>query len=573
MKMHRLFFGALVIFLSTLSSGCAPEQFLTTDEPLDEVTSEDPIDSSCSYFYFLWGTTAEYNSDYAEALEAFEKAIICDPQADYIAEKIPTLLIRLGRIKEAGIWLENYIRDKPTKTVQRFMLARLKIQEGKEDEAIKLFQDALDIEPENTSIRLGLGLLHAQKGEYERAETIFKNVLANNEESYFATLYLARLYTKSRNVPAAEEYYKEALTLNWSKELAFEIAEFYNIGKQFSKAQDMYRAILERDAQDERAALGVVQSYIYLKDGEAAIEELSKIRRFSKNPQRIELIRSQILVNMGEKERAKKVLVEILKGNTFSQANYLLGVILYEETKFAEALDTLQKIKPQAPEYKESIMLQVRIYEETEKSSESIRLLEEVIAAEQTRQPPFFSLLAAIYRRQELTDKALETLASGVAIYPEDEKLLYEYAILHEKKGDHLKAMELMKKLLSLNINHADALNFIGYSWADENIKLDEAYDYITKALELKPQSGYIQDSLGWVYYRMGAFEKARDTLLKAVELEPEDPYIYEHLGDVYRALKENNEALRYYDMALKLLTDTKSIEIVQQKIKALHEN
>lgn len=571
MKMHRLLFFALVILTLVFSSGCAPKKLGSTgDSP--EIVSEDPIDSSCSYFYFLWGSTAEYNSNYAEALEAYEKAIICDPQAEYIAEKIPTLLIRLGRIKEAGDWLENYIRDRPTKTVQRFMLARLKIQEGKDDEAIKLFQEALDIEPENTSIRLRLGLLHAQKGEYERAETIFKNILANNEESYFATLYLARLYAKSGNLQAADTHYNEALALNWSKELAFEIAEFYNIRKEFAQAQEVYKAILDRDPLDERAALGVVQSYIYLKDGEAAIQELSNIRSFSKNPERIDLIRSQILVNMGENERAKKLLLEILKKDTLSQANYLLGVIYYEEMRFDQAMAALQKITPQAPEYKESIMLQVRIFEETDRSSESIDLLEKVISAEQTRQPPFYSILAAIYRRQELTDKALETLASGVALYQEDEKLLYEYAILHEKRGDHSQAMDLMKKLLFLNINHADALNFIGYSWADKNIKLDEAYEYIRKALELKPQSGYIQDSLGWVYYRMGAFEKAKNILLKAVELEPNDPYIYEHLGDVYRALHNKREALRYYDKALQLLTDPKSIDSVQQKIKVLHE-
>jgi tetratricopeptide (TPR) repeat protein len=571
MKTRFQLFGVLVLFLCALSSGCAPLKHLETVEP-SEITSEDPVDSSCSYFYFLWGTTAEYNSNFAEALEAYEKAIICDPKAEYIAEKIPTLLIRLGRIKEAGVWLENYIQDKPTKTVQRFMLARLKIQEGKDDEAIRLFQEALDIEPENTSVRLRLGLLHAQKGEYERAETIFKNVLENNQESYFATLYLARLYSQSGNLQAADKHYQDALALNWSKELSFEIAEFYNIQKQFARAQEVYKEILERDAMDERAALGVVQSFIYLKDGEAAIDELSKIRRFSKNPERIDLIRSQILVNLGENERAKKILLEILENETLSQGNYLLGVIFYEEKKFGQALNTLQKITPQAPEYKESIMLQVRIYEETTRSSESIRLLEEVISTEQTRHPPFFSLLAAIYRRQELTNKALETLASGVALYSDNEKLLYEYAILNEKKGDHSKAMDLMKKLLSLNINHADALNFIGYSWADKNIKLDEAYEYIRKALELKPQSGYIQDSLGWVYYRMGAFEKARDTLLKAVELEPEDPYIYEHLGDVYRALNDSKKALQYFEKALELLTDAKSIEIVQQKIKALYE-
>lgn len=567
---HRLFILGALLILSMGQTGCITGKALPPATTEEKVYQEDPVDSSCSYFYFLWGNTADYNRNYAEALEAYEKALICDPGADYIAEKIPTLLIRLGRISEAAAWLENYLKDKPTKTLQRFMLARLKIQEGKDDEAIALFQEALDIEPGNTSIRLRLGLLHAQKGEYEQAEKIFKDILDNYDESYFATLYLARLYQESGKLLKSEHFYGQALALNWSKELAYEIAELYTLHKKYNKAKKVYEDILSRDQQDERAALGIVQSLIYLKEGEAAIEKLSKIRQFSNDPERIDLISSQILVNMGENERAKIILQEILKIRPLSQAIYLLGVVLYEEANFPEALAILETIPPDATEYSDGVMLRVRILEETDRSKQSMLLLDTEIAQEKTRQPAFYSLLSAIQRKQGLQEKALVTLAAGMKNYPENEKLLYEYAILLEKNGNHERAMIIMKKILTLNKNHADALNFIGYSWADRNINLDKAYAYIRKALDLKPQSGYIQDSLGWVYYRMGAYQKARDTLLKAIELEPSDPYIYEHLGDTYRALKNNRQARKYYQKALELLTDSNKINEIKKKIEAL---
>ena len=569
-QFDRFFILGVFLIFAIGQTGCIPGK--TTPPVITEkqVFEEDPVDSSCSYFYFLWGNTADYNRNYAEALEAYEKALICDPGAEYIAEKIPTLLIRLGRISEAAAWLENYLKDKPTKTVQRFMLARLKIQQGKDDEAIALFQEALDIEPNNTSIRLRLGLLHAQKGEYERAEKIFKDILANYNESYFATLYLARLYQESGDFSKSEQYYRDALALNWSKELAYEIAEFYTLHKKFEQAQKAYQDILSRDEQDERAALGIVQSLIYLKEGEAAIQELKKIRQFSNDPERIDLISSQILVNMGENDRARSILQDILQNSPLSQASYLLAVVFYEENNYQEAMTILETIPPTAPEYSDSVMLRVRILEETQRSKESQLLLENEIAQEETRQPSFYSVLSAIQRKNDSQEKALSTLAAGVKNFPENEKLLYEYAILLEKNGNHESAMKIMKKILTLNINHADALNFIGYSWADKNIKLDKAYEYIRKALDLKPQSGYIQDSLGWVYYRMGAFVKARDTLLKAIELEPSDPYIYDHLGDTYRALKNNKQARKYYEKALELLTDEEKINDIKKKIDAL---
>lgn len=560
-----LVLGALIV----LPTGCIPKQKAqVTKSPAPPVDSQ--VDSSCSYFYFLWGNSAEYKRSYEEALEAYEKATICDPKAEYIAEKIPTLLIRLGRLQEAEAWLENYIQDKPEKTVQRFMLARLKIQDGKEDEAIKLFQEALDLDPDNTSIKLRLGMLHAKEGDNEVAEHIFQNILNDTPNSYFATLYLARLYAKTGKLDDAEHYYKKALDLNWSNDLAYEIADFYNLSKQYSKAQETFQEILNKDEQDEKAALGMVQTYIFLKDREAALQELTRIKGFSSNPDRIDLVRSQILINMDDNATAKKILQNLLDRTSLSEARYLLGVIFYEELEFDQALKVVREIPPDAAEFKQSIILQIRILEETNRSAEAIALLDEILADKETRHPSFYSLLAAIHQNRGSSEQALNTLAEGVETYPEDESLLYEYAIAHERAGNHAKAMKIMKKLLSLNLNHADALNFIGYSWADRNIKLDLAYDYIRKALELKPRSGYIQDSLGWVYYRMGAFAKARTALEKAVELDPEDPYIHEHLGDTYHALKMKDKALSHYEKALQLHNDSAKIKALQEKINAL---
>jgi len=113
-------------------------------------------------------------------------------------------------------------------------------------------------------------------------------------------------------------------------------------------------------------------------------------------------------------------------------------------------------------------------------------------------------------------------------------------------------------------------LNFVGYSWADTDRNLDRALLYIEKALELKPNNGYIQDSLGWIHYRLGNLERARDELLYAAELLPEDPHVHDHLGDVYRALDEQSKALKSYRQALRLFDEDDQKNQVQEKIDAL---
>ena len=129
-----------------------------------------------------------------------------------------------------------------------------------------------------------------------------------------------------------------------------------------------------------------------------------------------------------------------------------------------------------------------------------------------------------------------------------------------------------MEKVLELQQDHAEALNFIGYTWADNNIHLDRALEYIKKAVQLKPDNGYITDSLGWVYFRLGELEKAETELERAIQLEPGDAHIYNHLGDVYNSLKKRTKALQAYEKAYEMFKDEKNRTEVRTKIEALRK-
>jgi tetratricopeptide (TPR) repeat protein len=96
-------------------------------------------------------------------------------------------------------------------------------------------------------------------------------------------------------------------------------------------------------------------------------------------------------------------------------------------------------------------------------------------------------------------------------------------------------------------------LNYIGYTYAEQGIRLEEAMDMIRKALKVKPDSGYIIDSLGWVYYQKGLYDEALKYLLEAAKLVPNDPTIVEHLGDVYYRKKMYEKSLEEYEKALTL--------------------
>ena len=96
-----------------------------------------------------------------------------------------------------------------------------------------------------------------------------------------------------------------------------------------------------------------------------------------------------------------------------------------------------------------------------------------------------------------------------------------------------------------------DVLNYLGYSWIDQGINLDEGLAMVRKAVELRPNSGFIIDSLGWAYYRLGRFEEAAEELQKALELMPSDPVINDHLGDAYWQIGRKLEAVFQWKHAL----------------------
>jgi tetratricopeptide (TPR) repeat protein len=142
-----------------------------------------------------------------------------------------------------------------------------------------------------------------------------------------------------------------------------------------------------------------------------------------------------------------------------------------------------------------------------------------------------------------------------------------------------------MRTTIELEPNHANALNYLGYSYADKNIKLKEAQDLIVKALKLRPNDGFIIDSLAWVYYRQGNLDKAIGELKKALVFVPDDPTIHEHLGEVYYKKNVRPEAKEEFLKSIEMnpsnqklidrfkeygLNDQKSEERIQKALKKI---
>jgi len=110
-------------------------------------------------------------------------------------------------------------------------------------------------------------------------------------------------------------------------------------------------------------------------------------------------------------------------------------------------------------------------------------------------------------------------------------------------------------------------LNYLGYSLVEQQVKLDEALAMIETAVAERPESGYITDSLGWVFYRLGRYEEAVAPMERAVSLLPVDPIVNDHLGDVYWKVDRKREAEFQWKRALSFDPGEEETARIQRKL------
>ena len=184
-----------------------------------------------------------------------------------------------------------------------------------------------------------------------------------------------------------------------------------------------------------------------------------------------------------------------------------------------------------------------------------------------------FSSLGDLLRREERFAEAAEAYTRAIDLIDEIEErhwvLLYTRAIALERIGDWEAAEPEFRRVLEFVPNEPQVLNYLGYSLLEQRRNLDEALDMIERAVAGDPESGYITDSLGWAYYRLGRYDEAVPVMERAVELLPRDPILNDHLGDVYYAVGRTREARFQWRRALSFAPHPDlDVDLVRRKLE-----
>jgi tetratricopeptide (TPR) repeat protein len=573
-----LHYFVVLLALVFLTVSCAassidsstPKKVLTGYEEPEQERVAEANDMACSYFYFLWGKTAENNHRFEEALEAYEKALLCDEESEYIKRSLAILLIKMDRKEQAARVLEQITSSNPQDTENRILLAKVYSSLGRNDEAVAIYQQLLEIKEDHDTL-LMLGTLYAQNKEYEKAQKILNRLVRLEGDSYLAHYYLARLYRELKYYDKTATSYEKALELNWSDRLAYEVAEFYEGLQEYDKAIVVYNRIIDEGESSDMAKTRLVNLYLTLDENDKALELLRDLRSILPESHNVDITISRILLSQEKYAEAIMIMEDVLQTNPeLTVVRYLLGMAYYRNNENYKAEEQLKFIPTESNLYEDSIFLRVKMLSESDNHQGAIDLLQKEVDDAATRKPSFYILLGSLYRENDEVEKGRKIYEQAARLYPEDIDLLYNYGIFLEKIGEQEEAMTKMQEVLVHDPDNGAALNYVGYTWADNNVHLEKALEYIKKAVELMPDDGYIRDSLGWVYFRMGNVEQAIIELEKAAEMVKNDPVIKEHLGDVYLHAEQLDKALAAYEEAYKHFEEEDKKERVQLKINSI---
>jgi tetratricopeptide (TPR) repeat protein len=246
---------------------------------------------------------------------------------------------------------------------------------------------------------------------------------------------------------------------------------------------------------------------------------------------------------------------------------------LYEAIKKPQlAIKIYERVPPRSPLRRNAEIQLALNLDALDRTEEAKKNLEKLIAARPQDIEAIMALGTILRGRKQFAECA-EVYSKGIATIAKPTKanwgIFYFRGICYERSKQWPKAEADFKTALELEQDNAYVLNYLGYSWIDQGVNLEEGMQMIRRAVDKRPDDGYIVDSLGWAYYRVGKYEEAVKHLERAVELRPEDPTINDHLGDAYWRVGRVLEARFQWSHARDLKPEPDELPKIEEKLQS----
>src|SRR5256714_1817994 len=475
------------------------------------------------------------------------------------------------------------------------------LADGDIDEAVKLADRILTIDKSNRVARLVVGVRDLKTKKYAAAQSNINQSVRGPITGLVATLLSGWANYGAGDTKAAVAGIDKLTGPEWypifndmhsgmilelagkEKEAGVRLERAYKLDDTMLRVADDYARWLTRN-KDNAAATAIYQAFEKKLPRHPVVQEaLRETKTGKKMPPLVDSPQSgaaEALYGIGAtltRRGGEDLALVYLQLSLYLAPHHPLALLsladLYESVKKPAMAIKVYERMPANSVLKRNAQIQLATnLDAADRSDEAIKILKGV-TAEDSKDVEGIMALGNIERGRKKFADCAQTYSRGIAAMPdpnEKNNWVYYYyrGICEERSKQWNKAEADMRKALQLQPEQPHVLNYLGYSWIDQGINLDEGMRMIKRAVDQRPDDGYIVDSLGWAYYRIGNFEDAVKNLERAIDLKPEDPTINDHLGDAYWRVGRTLEAKFQWAHARDLKPEPEELPKIDAKLE-----
>ncbi|WP_224245786.1 tetratricopeptide repeat protein [Hyalangium gracile] len=464
------------------------------------------------------------------------------------------VLLEAGRYPKARMHLRRAVTLKPREPEAYLVLAQLHLEAKQPEEAVKVVEELAAALPGEASGYRRLGLALAERGDKARAEKLLVQAIERDPADVEVSMTLARLYEASGRSSEAEECLARALEHDPdNRDVLLSAGRIALKLGSATRARAYFDRLLSL-SDDPELTVRVAFAFLASRETAAAAEVLDMARRGRPKEPRISYYAGLVHERQRHYAQAAAAYAEVPESSElFDEVRSRRAQCLSRAGQHSQALALFETSLAEAPDDASLRVQYARALERSGAADRAEAVLKEALA--RTPAPELYEALASTLHRRGRSAEGVALLSEAVSRKPRDEALLYALGAAYDQQGDADKALAQMRAVLAINADNAAAMNFIGYLLAQKRRDLSEAERLVLRALELRPDTGAFLDSLGWVYFQRGEYQRAVEALERATQLEPDEPVILEHLGDAYRQTSRRAEAVTTWRRAIEVLT------------------
>ncbi|MER8409325.1 tetratricopeptide repeat protein [Mesorhizobium sp. M0959] len=521
---------------------------------------------------YLAARIADGDNDLDSAISYYKQALAFDPNDTGLQQSLMLSLIAQGRFDESLVYADKL---KAVPDVERFSRLALAIDSfHKKDFSKAEYWLKLSLESDLDRLISGVMTGWAKQGAGDAGEAMasIDKLQGPDWFSLFKSFHRALIADASGLPDRADALYTATVQ---------DTAAGGAAPETWMRNAQAYASFLARKG-DKAKALSVLDKAEAFAPGKVEIASLrdkinkgEKIEPFVAGPSdgasEILLDLATALNRGGGEPFVRLYLQYALALRPDNDAALVQLAAVAEQLKDGEGAIALYRRIPAGSPLKQLSDLQLGLnLADLDRNDEAITHLKAIVDAHPDDMRAYLAL-GGVYSSKEdfrsaanLYDKAVEVLKTPTAA---NWNIFYQRGIAYERLKEWPKAEPNFRKALELYPDQPQVLNYLGYSWVDKNMNLKEGLAMIQKAVDLRPSDGYIVDSLGWAYYRLGQFDDAVREMERAVSLKPEDPVLNDHLGDAYWRVGRKLEATFQWNQARDLKPDPDVLAALQQKL------